>query len=321
MKTNYIKLAGIVRNELLQMVAAFSAMPNRPSAFEEALARFDIVQSPAGKGRKAHKAAVAESASILRDLSSAVLNLETELARTSWAASLPKPNALLQRAVECAQAVGADCTSLKTQLYQNYLRENKLGPVRDIAKQLMDAAPDVLQQTKWQARYGDALRVIGDFDAAGEQLQEAMSKLHTLIPNDAQETIAEVKNLQERIQQRRYQVERTEEAIPTQGEIYWASGAGSGDPCESRPVIVLSFRKYNERMKSALVVPLRGNCTDSPFELNLLAGDGGLKQRSQAFCSGFTRIQLSCFKERIGKLPRYLVHQIALKVRRIFDIQ
>lgn len=109
------------------------------------------------------------------------------------------------------------------------------------------------------------------------------------------------------------------------GDVWWCdlpdpAGSESG---YRRPVVVVQDNFYNaSRLKTIVVVPLTTNrhLADIPGNVSIPAGAAGLPKPSVAAVHQLHALDRDLLSERLGKLPRPLVHQIELGLSMLLSL-
>jgi mRNA interferase MazF len=102
--------------------------------------------------------------------------------------------------------------------------------------------------------------------------------------------------------------------------VWWADLAGprGSEPGNRRPVLLIQNDAFNRsRLQTVIAVALTGNLrlVDAPGNVLIPARDSGLPRDSVANVSQIITIDRGALTERVGRIPRPLLDQVADGVR------
>ena len=82
-------------------------------------------------------------------------------------------------------------------------------------------------------------------------------------------------------------------SFPRRGEIYLVKLPGHPSDTRNRPALVISMDIRNRLANDIIVVPLTTTLRQAPTHVELLTGEGGLKETSMAKCEQVTTLDKS----------------------------
>jgi mRNA interferase MazF len=82
-------------------------------------------------------------------------------------------------------------------------------------------------------------------------------------------------------------------SYPRRGEIYLVKLPGHPSDTKDRPALVVSLDIRNRLANDVIVVPLSTTLRPAPTHVELVAGEGGLKETSMAKCEQITTLDKS----------------------------
>ncbi len=101
------------------------------------------------------------------------------------------------------------------------------------------------------------------------------------------------------------------------GQVWTVEPAGFPKP---RPALVISVNPINELCPDVLLIPITTRPGPLRIELAAPADTTGLEKRSYAKCESLGPVHKGRLKEHIGKIPRDVLADVEVGVRRVLGL-
>ena len=111
-------------------------------------------------------------------------------------------------------------------------------------------------------------------------------------------------------------------SYPRRGEIYLVKLPGHPSDPKDRPALVVSLDVRNRLANDVIVVPLSTTLHPAPTHVELLAGEGGLKEATMAQCEQVTTLDKSFLIRGpfAGTINSFLMREIEKAIQRAIGI-
>lgn len=115
------------------------------------------------------------------------------------------------------------------------------------------------------------------------------------------------------------------DAVISRGEVYWVDFGPieSHAPAKRRPALVVQSDRFNaSRLGTVVVAAISSNTALAGYPGNVFlpATATGLPKDSVVNVTALATIDRSVLVQRVGRLPEYLLHDLAQGLRLVLDV-